>query len=148
MNQDEKEPVQKILIAEDNREIRHLMKKFFIKAKQRGDINCKVLEVSDGEQAIRVLSEQKPDLVLCDIHMPKLDGYEVLDYFNGVYIHSEPFCFFAFLTGSEEEKQKAYAENVMGFISKYEVSYNVLCQQAKIWLRLAKLERILESKSE
>ena len=31
----------------------------------------------DGEQALRAISESPPDLVLLDINMPKLNGYEV-----------------------------------------------------------------------
>jgi two-component system, sensor histidine kinase and response regulator len=34
---------------------------------------------SDGESGVLQALEQKPDLILCDISMPKLDGYGVLD---------------------------------------------------------------------
>ncbi len=37
----------------------------------------KVLTAGDGEEAYRVIRESKPDLVLLDIMMPKLDGIEV-----------------------------------------------------------------------
>ncbi|MHC4090568.1 MAG: response regulator transcription factor [Planctomycetota bacterium] len=36
-----------------------------------------VLEARDGEQAVRMVQEQRPDLMLLDIMMPKLDGLEV-----------------------------------------------------------------------
>ena len=32
----------------------------------------------DGDQALRCIAEDPPDLVLCDILMPNLDGYETL----------------------------------------------------------------------
>lgn len=35
------------------------------------------LEASDGEEAIRIVSEKKPDLVLLDIMLPKMDGLTV-----------------------------------------------------------------------
>lgn len=38
----------------------------------------KVLEASDGLQALSRLSEEKPDLVLLDIILPKMNGYEIL----------------------------------------------------------------------
>ncbi|MCH8536022.1 MAG: response regulator [Flavobacteriaceae bacterium] len=34
----------------------------------------------DGDEAIRLADENQPDLVVLDIMMPKVDGYEVLDY--------------------------------------------------------------------
>jgi CheY-like chemotaxis protein len=36
-----------------------------------------VLSAVDGEQGLARALAERPDLVLCDIHMPKMDGYEV-----------------------------------------------------------------------
>ena len=36
-----------------------------------------VATASDGEEALRKIEEDRPDLVVLDIMMPKLDGYEV-----------------------------------------------------------------------
>jgi DNA-binding NarL/FixJ family response regulator len=42
-------------------------------------LDCKVVgETYDGEEAHELYSETKPDLVLLDIRMPKMDGLEVL----------------------------------------------------------------------
>jgi len=144
MKHDETESLQKVLIADDNVHIMNLMRKFFAKAKKRGDLVCEILEAGDGKQAIEVLEAEKPDLILCDINMPTMSGYTVLRYFNNTHLNSQPFCFFAFLTSSADEIQNAFAENVMGFVSKNEVSYYVLSQQIKTWLRLSKLERNYE----
>ncbi len=43
-----------------------------------GDIVI-VAECANGFEAVRVLTEQKPDLVFLDIQMPKLNGFEVLE---------------------------------------------------------------------
>lgn len=37
-----------------------------------------VLTARDGEEGLEIINSQKPDLILCDISMPKLDGYGVL----------------------------------------------------------------------
>lgn len=37
-----------------------------------------VLEASDGEQALELLHRERPDVVLLDVMMPKLDGWQVL----------------------------------------------------------------------
>ena len=36
-----------------------------------------ILTASDGEEALRVIESERPDLIVLDIMMPKLDGYEV-----------------------------------------------------------------------
>lgn len=36
-----------------------------------------ILTAFDGEEALRVIEKERPDLVVLDIMMPKLDGYEV-----------------------------------------------------------------------
>jgi two-component system, LytTR family, response regulator len=42
-----------------------------------------VAECANGFDAVKVVSEQKPDLVLLDVQMPKLDGFEVLELLGG-----------------------------------------------------------------
>lgn len=39
----------------------------------------KVLEASDGEEALVVVRQSDPDLIITDIKMPKMDGYEFVD---------------------------------------------------------------------
>jgi two-component system LytT family response regulator len=38
-----------------------------------------VAECANGFEAVKVVTEQKPDLLLLDVQMPKLNGFEVLD---------------------------------------------------------------------
>jgi len=40
----------------------------------------KVVVAFDGEEGIKKVKEEKPDLVLLDIVMPKMNGYQVCDY--------------------------------------------------------------------
>jgi len=42
-----------------------------------------VAECGNGFEAVKVVSESKPDLLLLDIQMPKLDGFEVLELIGG-----------------------------------------------------------------
>ncbi len=57
----------KILIADDEPSVRSLVKKLLGK-------NCSVFEASDGKEAVSMALSQKPDLILMDILMPKMDG--------------------------------------------------------------------------
>ena len=57
----------KILIADDESSVRSLVKKLLGK-------NYIVVEASDGEEAVKVAVNEKPDFILMDILMPKMDG--------------------------------------------------------------------------
>ncbi len=57
----------KILIADDEASVRLLVKRLLSK-------NYIVLEASDGEEAVNMAYSKKPDLILMDLMMPKMDG--------------------------------------------------------------------------
>ncbi len=57
----------KILIADDEASVRALVKRLLSK-------NYAILEADNGEEAVKVAVNQKPDLILMDILMPKMDG--------------------------------------------------------------------------
>src|ERR1700716_1556066 len=62
----------KILIAEDNPVNRELLRELL---EMRGHT---VAEACDGEEALRIIEQTHPDLVLLDIGMPLLDGFGVI----------------------------------------------------------------------
>lgn len=55
-----------------------------------------VLEAEDGEKAIEAINAgENPlvvDAVICDIRMPKINGLEVIDYFQREYPHMPALC--------------------------------------------------------
>ncbi len=59
-----------LLIVDDEANIRR-----FLGAGLRAE-GYKVTEAADGEEAVRAVEESSPDLVLLDIMMPKMDGFE------------------------------------------------------------------------
>ena len=57
----------RILIADDEPSVRSLVRRFLS--------DYVVLDAEDGEEAVRIALSQKPDLILMDIMMPRVDGY-------------------------------------------------------------------------
>jgi len=58
-----------------------------------------VLTAVDGEEGVEVAFRDKPDLILCDISMPKLDGYGVLDKIrSNPSTETTPFIFLTAFT--------------------------------------------------
>lgn len=60
----------KILLVEDNPQNRYLVT--FLLEKN----GYEVVVAEDGEEAISAVAEHVPDLILMDVQLPKLDGYE------------------------------------------------------------------------
>ncbi len=62
-----------ILIVDDNEKIRKLIEIYLIRE------GFKVFHGEDGEAALKVLDEVKIDLIIADIMMPNMDGYELVE---------------------------------------------------------------------
>lgn len=62
----------KILIIEDDKFLRELM------ARKLHEENYLVFEEAEGENGVKAIKEQKPDLVLLDLILPGVDGFEIL----------------------------------------------------------------------
>jgi len=63
-----------ILLADDSPTIRRLVTQTF------ADANFKIVEVNNGDAAIKTFEEIKPNIVLADIYMPGQNGYQVCTY--------------------------------------------------------------------
>ncbi|MEK5038086.1 response regulator transcription factor [Sporosarcina sp. FSL K6-3457] len=61
----------KIVIVEDEEAIRGLLKLFL---ENRAFL---VFSAADGEEALRLVLDEKPDIILLDIEMPEMDGFDV-----------------------------------------------------------------------
>jgi CheY-like chemotaxis protein len=87
----------KILLIEDNAPIRENT----VELLELSDYD--VLVAHDGKQGVEIACNETPDLILCDIMMPEMDGYAVLKYIrNHSLIQDTPLIFF---TASSEKKQ-------------------------------------------
>jgi diguanylate cyclase len=62
-----------ILLVDDHPDIVRLLQRFI-----EGE-GHRTRAAYDGEQALALIAEEKPDLVVLDVVMPKLDGYRVLN---------------------------------------------------------------------
>ncbi len=67
----------KILIIEDDRFLRELMSR---KLEEEG---YEVFEAINGEQGLKQAKENKPDVILLDVMMPGINGFEVLSKIKG-----------------------------------------------------------------
>jgi two-component system alkaline phosphatase synthesis response regulator PhoP len=64
-------PKPKILIADDNLQNVELMEAYL------SGLDCEIRTAHDGEETLRAVAEFRPDLLLLDIMMPRVSGFEV-----------------------------------------------------------------------
>ncbi len=63
-----------IMVADDDPEIRKLLRIFL------DDLDCDLIVVTDGAEALESVLVHRPDLVLLDVMMPELNGWQVCKY--------------------------------------------------------------------
>jgi DNA-binding NtrC family response regulator len=78
--------------------------------------NFRIEQASSVDEALEKISKKEPDVIVCDIQMPKMDGFEFLktlrDSNNNV-----PFIVFT-VTGDKETALKAFSLSANGFVGK------------------------------
>jgi CheY-like chemotaxis protein len=62
-----------ILIVDDDGDTRDMMKIIV------GSFGCRVIEASDGNEAVRLAEQMRPDLILMDTSLPHVDGLMATD---------------------------------------------------------------------
>lgn len=63
----------RVLIADDNDQNRELLEAYL------ADEDYQILMACDGEETLQVVRDSEPDLILLDIMMPRMSGYEVCE---------------------------------------------------------------------
>lgn len=92
--------MKKILVIEDNAGIRENVAEILELA------NYNVFTAEDGKKGIEIALHEKPDLILCDVMMPQLDGYGVLHLLHkNEAIRNTPFIFLSARTDRAEVRR-------------------------------------------
>ncbi|MFO0807041.1 MAG: response regulator [Gemmataceae bacterium] len=102
--------MQTILIVDDDHELADGLRMVLERQGYR------VIRASDGHQGKQAIYQQRPDLVILDMMMPRMGGYPVLEHFKGKP-DAPPIIM---ITANEGSRHKAYAEylGVIDYIRK------------------------------
>jgi CheY-like chemotaxis protein len=122
------------LVVEDERQLLDEM------VEDMEDQGYRVLAAENGEQALAILDKQHPDIIISDIKMPKMDGYELQRRIRADHPHlsSVPFVFLSSYATSQEiiTGKKSGADDYITKPINYEHFY------ATIETRLREVRRI------
>lgn len=117
-----------ILVVDDNEDSRELVKKIL---KKQG---YTIIEAVDGEDAIAKAIAYRPDLILMDISIPKIDGYEATKRLKSRpdFKDTPIIAFTAHAMRGDQEK--ALQAGCNGYISK-PINVREFPEQIKIYLK-------------
>ncbi|MFZ5943361.1 MAG: response regulator [Bacillota bacterium] len=103
----------KVLLADDYPLIRTILKEFFALNYPQIEV---VGEAKNGEEAVRLAKELKPDYVITDVKMPVMDGITAMGLIKQSMPESKIICY----TGYRHEvlEQKALAAGAEAFFLK------------------------------
>lgn len=85
---------------------------------------------SDGLEALKRVSENKPNLILLDVMMPNMDGYEVAKRLKGDPATSDIFILILTAKGQEKDKMRSVSLGVDEHLTK-PFSPNKLLERVK-----------------
>lgn len=112
--------MKKILVIEDNASIRENTKELL-------ELNgFEVCTANNGSEGIDLATKQNPDIVLCDIHMPQVTGFEVFKTMKANPKLAQTLIIFMSASVQHSEKSEAMQLGIDGFIEKPFTEQNLI----------------------
>lgn len=102
-----------ILVVEDSPTMRQL-----IGFAMKRIAGSKVIEATDGVDALKKLSSEKIDLILADINMPVMDGLKLVSLVRGNPTYKDIPIIIITTEGAEEDKRRALAIGANAYLPK------------------------------
>ena len=102
----------RVLIADDNQQNCELLEAYL------ADCDYEIVFASDGRQTLDRVAEQIPDLILLDIMMPKLSGYEVCQQLKADPVTKDVPVLMVTALNEPGDIEKAVAAGCDDFLSK------------------------------
>ena len=131
-----------ILLAEDEPLLANLLKQRLEKESFR------VFHAKDGEEAIKMIPEVKPELMLLDLILPKMSGFEVMEKISQMpelAVLNVPIVVISNL-GQESDVKKAQSLGAVGYFIKAQLSFEDLVSQVKNFFGVSDVENNEDAK--
>jgi two-component system chemotaxis response regulator CheY len=102
----------RILTVDDSKTMRQMVA-FTLKGE-----GYEVIEAEDGANALQVLGDSKVDLVITDLNMPNMDGFDLITALRAHEVHK--FCPILMLTteSDQQKKERGKAAGATGWLVK------------------------------
>jgi two-component system, cell cycle response regulator DivK len=104
--------MEKVLIVDDNRASRDLIRAIL------KTVRCDIIEATHGQQALELMQQERPDLVLLDIDMPGLNGLAVVKKIREDASLADLPVVAVTAFAMERDREKAMAAGFTAYVTK------------------------------
>ena len=104
-----------ILIVDDEPHLRMLLEQTLEDLEDEG---IEILKAENGEVAVSMIAEYKPEIVFLDVMMPKMNGFEVCAHVRNVLGMSDIYIVMLTAKGQEFDKQKGMSAGANIYMTK------------------------------
>lgn len=115
----------KIILVEDDKFLQKILATKF--AKDGFDVQV----ASDGEEGLRKIRAERPDILLLDLIIPKITGFDVLTELHSGPKDQMPAVIVLSNLGQAEDIDRAKSLGALAFMIKADVSMGAIVQQVK-----------------
>lgn len=115
----------KVMIVEDDPTLRDIY------TTRLGAEGFNVVSASDGEEALTVAVKEKPDLILLDIMMPKISGFDVLDILRATPETKETKIIVMSALSQSADIEKGKALGASAYLVKSQVTLSEVVEKVK-----------------
>jgi len=103
--------------------------------KKLSETGCTLVFTPTGEEAIKIISEEKPDVVILDILLPGINGFKVLERIRSEEeLKNVPVIVLSNL-GGQENFEKAYSLGVKKYLIKTNTNFSEVLEEIEASLR-------------
>ena len=113
--------MRKILVVDDNRDNRDILT---FRLQLMGGFE--ILVAYNGKEALEVASRARPDLILMDLRMPVMDGYEATQALRQTEWGKNMPIIAVTVGSTEEHREKALRVGCSDFIAKPIIDYSII----------------------
>lgn len=119
----------KILIVEDDKFLRELIGQKLVRE------GYEILESIDGEDGIKKIKSEKPGLVLLDLILPNIDGFEVLSRIKKEVLTDVPPVIILSNLGQKEDVEKGLKLGATDYLIKAHFTPGEIIEKVKSILK-------------
>lgn len=108
------------------------------------DLGCQLFKATSGQEALRLMLRHNFALVLLDVQMPGMDGFEVAELMRGNKDTQEtPIIFITAISKEEQYVFKGYEVGAVDYLPK-PVDSDILRSKVKVFLEMNRQKKLLE----